>query len=318
MKKIVIMLMLLAAMPVGVAQAVSIGPAAEYNPVISPADFTTEITNPYFTLPIGKQMVYTAQTEDGVERIEVLVPGWTREVMGVETLVFWDRVWLDDVLIEDTRDYLAQHTTTGDLWYFGEHVDNYENGQLKDHGGAWLAGVDGARPGIWMLANPQVGDEFRNEYYAGEAEDITKILAINETVETPSGTYTGCVKTLDWSPLSKATANKYFCKQVGGTALEVDLQGPETPVEQQTSLSSVDLAGATSAALPSVYASEGVVAPATSGTNEDTATTDSTGSRTTNDWSVAITLAVIGLVLVIVILWFTFKGRGPGATTQTK
>lgn len=299
----------------GMAQAISLGPAAEYNPVVNPTDFTKDVTNPYFSIPVGKKMVYEAPTEDGLERIEVLVPGWTRMVMGVETLVFWDRVWLDGQLLEDTRDYLAQHTVTGDLWYFGEHVDNYENGQIKDHAGAWLAGVDGAKPGIWMLANPQVGDEFRNEYYAGEAEDITKILSINETVETPSGTYNGCVKTLDWSPLFKATANKYFCKQVGGTALEVDLKGPETPVEQRTSLASVDLAGALGVTLPSAYASEGVIAAAATTINTNTAVTSSTnaGSKATDNQTTIMVLVVIGLLLIIAVAVVASKRRGPGA-----
>ena len=116
----------------GITQAASIGPAEQYNPQINPADFTINITNPYFTLPIGKKMAYESKTPDGVERIEVVVPGWTKTVMGVETLVFWDRVYLNGVLKEDTRDYLAQHKN-GDLWYFGENVDDYENGKFKDH-----------------------------------------------------------------------------------------------------------------------------------------------------------------------------------------
>jgi len=240
----------------------TIGSAENYTPQINPADFTTIIDNPYFSLPIGKKMVYEASTPDGVERIEILIPGWTKTVMGVETLVFWDRVYLDDKLIEDTRDYLAQHKQTGDVWYFGEHVDNYENGRLKDHHGAWVAGVNGAKPGIWMLANPQTGDEFRNEYYKGEAEDIAKIVAVNETVTTSMGAYTGCVKTLDWSPLFKPTGNKYYCPSVGGTALEVDLQGPQTPVEQRTMLVEVDKSGARDMTeVPDAYAKEGVVGP---------------------------------------------------------
>ena len=88
----------------------------EYNPVINPANFTTQITNPYFSMPIGKKMVYEAITEDGIERIETLIPGWTKEIMSVETLVFWDRVYLDGELIEDTRDYIAQDRE-GNVWY---------------------------------------------------------------------------------------------------------------------------------------------------------------------------------------------------------
>ncbi len=154
----------------------------EYNPVINPTDFTTRITNPYFSMPIGKKMVYEAKTEDGIERIETLIPGWTKEIMGVETLVFWDRVYLDDELIEDTRDYIAQDME-GNVWYFGENVDNYVDGLLTNHHGAWISGVDGALPGIWMKANPKIGDEYRQEYYKGEAEDMGRVNAVGVSVK---------------------------------------------------------------------------------------------------------------------------------------
>ena len=65
----------------------------EYNPVINPTYFNTQITNPYFSMPVGKKMVYEAKTEEGIERVETLIPGWTKEVMGVDTLVFWDLVY---------------------------------------------------------------------------------------------------------------------------------------------------------------------------------------------------------------------------------
>ena len=134
----------------------------EYNPAINPADFSTAITNKYFSLPAGKVFIYEGQTADGLERVEITIPGDTKKIMGVQTLVYRDKVTLNDQLIEDTRDYLAQDKE-GNVWYFREEVDNYENGKLRDHHGSWIAGVDGAMPGIWMKANPKVGDTYRQE-----------------------------------------------------------------------------------------------------------------------------------------------------------
>lgn len=233
----------------------------DYNPVIQPSDFTTTIDNPYFAIPVGKKLVYEGQTPEGPERIEILVPGWTREVMGVETLVFWDRVYLNGQLIEDTRDYLAQHKGTGDVWYFGEHVDNYENGKLIDHEGAWLADVNGAQPGIWFTGKPQVGLEYRQEYYADKAEDAARVESVGETVTVPAGTFTDCVKVFEHSPLFTATAHKYHCREVGGTVLEVDLPDPPDRVEEQrTELVEVDMQGALRQQLLPAYQQEGVVA----------------------------------------------------------
>lgn len=232
---------------------------SNYNTLINPDDFTIKIDNPYFSLPVGKKMVYEAQTEDGLERIEILIPGWTKEIMGVKTLVFWDRVYLDGELIEDTRDYLAQHKETGDVWYFGEHVDNYEGGKLIDHHGAWFAGVDDAKPGIWVLANPKVGDYFRNEYLIGEAEDESLVVGVGETVTTPYGTFTDCVKYLDGSPLFPQKAYTYHCKdkKVRNTVAEIELD-ENMDVNQRVELVSVDQTGALGIHLPQQYANEGV------------------------------------------------------------
>ena len=171
--RLIILSAVLAFAPAAAAQ-----PAGEYKPRIDPAEFSTEITrNPYMLLPAGKSFVMQADTEDGTERVEILIPGWTKTVMGVETLVYWDRVYLDGVLIEDTRDYLVQHQN-GDIWYFGENVDNYEDGKLADHEGAWIAGEKGALPGIWLKANAAVGDKYLQEYLKGEAEDAAEVLGV--------------------------------------------------------------------------------------------------------------------------------------------
>jgi hypothetical protein len=196
--------------------------APVYSPTIVPSEFTTIIDNPYFALPVGREFEYEGDTADGLETGEVSISGETKVVMGVTTLVYHDRVWLDGELIEDTRDYLAQHND-GTVWYFGEDVDNYEGGVLQDHDGAWLAGVDGAQPGIWMLANPKVGDVYREEYYAGEAEDMAEVLSLTEQVSTEYGTFDNCLKTYNYTALEPDVKEyKYYCKDVGGLVLETD------------------------------------------------------------------------------------------------
>jgi len=155
-------------------------------------------------------------TADGMEKVVISITGETKEIMGVKTLVYWDRVWVDNVLIEETKDYLAQDTE-GNVWYFGENVDNYESGVLKDHAGSWTAGVDGALPGIWMKANPKVGDSYRQEYYKGEAEDISDIAQMGVAVTTEKQAYTDCIKTYDWTPLDpESKEDKFYCREAAG------------------------------------------------------------------------------------------------------
>ncbi|MBI4407743.1 MAG: hypothetical protein HY565_04575 [Candidatus Kerfeldbacteria bacterium] len=198
-----------------------------YQPVINPSDFTTTIDNSYFSLPVGKTLTYEADTADGHERIAVVATAETKEIIGVTTLVYWDRVWLDDVLIEDTHDYLAQDNL-GNVWYFGEDVDNYEEGLLVDHDGSWMAGEDGAQPGIWMKANPQVGETYRQEYYQGEAEDMADVISLTETVTIPYGSYDNCLQTYDYTPLDLTSKEyKYYCQAVGGLVLELGVDSGE-------------------------------------------------------------------------------------------
>jgi hypothetical protein len=199
----------------------------EYDPEINPADFTTDINNSYFTLVPGTKWVYEADTSDGMERIEVYVTNQTKMVMGVETVVVWDRVWLDGSLIEDTYDWYAQDKD-GNVWYFGEDTRELEGGVVVNTKGAWEAGVDNAEPGVVMPGDPEVGQKYRQEFYAGEAEDMAEVLALNETVAVPSGNYSGCLKTHDWTPLeANVDEHKFYCPEVGGFALEIVLEDGE-------------------------------------------------------------------------------------------
>ncbi len=204
--------------------------AEAYDPVINPEDFTIKIDNPYFSMPVGKKMIYEAQTEDGLERVEIAITGETRRIMGVETLVYHDREYLDGELVEETKDFIAQDKD-GNVWYFGEEVDNYEDGKLKDHDGAWRAADAGAKPGIWIKAKHRVGDSYRQEYWRGEAEDMAKIVATGVTVTTSVSTYQNCTKTYDWTPLDpEAMEYKYYCPEVGGVVLVEDLSSGERVV----------------------------------------------------------------------------------------
>ncbi len=87
----------------------------------------------------------------------------TKEVLGVTCVVVDDKVWLDDELIEVTLDWYAQDKD-GNVWYMDEDTHEYEDGKAVNSEGSREAGVDGAKPGIIMMANPIVGVVYRQEY----------------------------------------------------------------------------------------------------------------------------------------------------------
>ncbi len=191
----------------------------------TPSDFTTTITNTYFALPVGKKMTFEAMTKNGLEKIEIEILSEKKVIEGFTTIVYLDTVYLNGQIHEITKDYLAQHKTTGDVWYFGENVDNYENGTLTDHDGSFIHGTDGATAGIWMKATQIVGDSYRQEFFKGEAEDMRDVVEVNIPIQTKLGSYTNCVKVYDWTPLDpKSREHKYYCPQVGGLVLNENLE----------------------------------------------------------------------------------------------
>jgi len=198
-----------------------------YNPVIDPANFLAKIDNQYYSLIPGTTFVYRSDTEDGIERNEVIVTDETRIVLGVTTTVVWDRVWLDDELAEETYDWYAQDKD-GNVWYFGEDSREYEHGEVVSTEGSWEAGIDGAKPGIIMEAHPTVGDSYKQEYYQGKAEDMADVVALGETVTVPFGAFQSCLKTRDWSQIDPTLNEyKYYSPEIGGVVLEVVVDSGE-------------------------------------------------------------------------------------------
>lgn len=178
-------------------------PDNTYKPDVRSEKFTnsTNITNPYHPVAAGKKYIYEGQTTDGLERIEEQRLNTTKTILGITCIIVNFKAYLDGKLIEEAYDWYAQDNE-GNVWYFGEAVDNYNtDGTLKDHGGSWEAGKDGAQPGIIMLASPQAGIAYREEYYFNHAEDRAQVLETGITVTTQFGTFNNCIKTKNWTEL---------------------------------------------------------------------------------------------------------------------
>ena len=152
---------------------------------VDPSQFTTTVTNPYFPLDPG-----TTWTFDGAgEHVVVAVTDRTRVIAGVTTIVVHDQAFEDGEVVEDTEDYYAQDAA-GNVWYFGEVTGECDGHKVTSRAGSWETGVAGAQPGAVMLADPRVGDVYRQEYLAGEAEDQATILKLDGAVTGPAGSYT--------------------------------------------------------------------------------------------------------------------------------
>ena len=184
---------------------------------LDPAEFTTDITNPYMPLEVGDTWAYEGTDEEGaLERIEVTVLDETFETaLGITTRVVRDTVTVDGEVVEDTWDWYAQDQD-GNVWYFGEETAEYENGEVVTTEGSWEAGVDGAEPGVVMPADPRPGLSYRQEYLAGEAEDQAVVLSADEQAEVTLGHYDDVVLTRDTNALEPdVTELKFYARGMG-------------------------------------------------------------------------------------------------------
>jgi hypothetical protein len=193
---------------------------------LNPADFQASVDNPFFPLSsLGLTVFEGQEPTDAGEvvqvRLETTVLPDTDVVAGIEVTVVEDKAFEDGELVESTLDYYAQHKD-GAVYYLGERVDEYENGEVVSHTGQWLAGEGDNQPGIFMPAEPKLGDEFEQERAPGLAEDRSKVIAVDQSVTTPAGTFTGCIKTEDFDPLGNLTEFKYYCPNVGFVREDVE------------------------------------------------------------------------------------------------
>ena len=198
-------------------------------PSPDPADFVDTVDNPYFPLAPGTRWVYEVTSEEGNQRIVVHVTDQTKVVAGVPVTVVRDTATAaDGAVLEDTFDYYAQDTS-GNVWYFGEDTKAYDGKKVSTEG-SWETGVDGGQAGILMLADPQPGDAYAQEYYKDVAEDQGKVLAVDATASVPFGDFTDLVQTEDTTPLEPdVLEQKYYARGIG-IVMEKDITGGDEVV----------------------------------------------------------------------------------------
>lgn len=185
-----------------------------YHPKIDPANFQSEVNNPYFPLVPGTTYKFIEKRGKETSENEVTVTHDTKTILGITCIIVHDTVRQKGVVKEDTFDWYAQDKD-GTVWYMGEDTKEFLGGNRVSTEGSWEAGKDGALPGIMMVKDPKPGEPFYQEYYAGHAEDMTEFIALNQSVTVPYGTFTGCIKTKEWSMLESGHENKWYCKGLG-------------------------------------------------------------------------------------------------------
>jgi hypothetical protein len=148
----------------------------------------------------------------------------TRVAAGIDGVVVRDRLVRAGRLVEDTLDWYAQDRA-GNVWYLGEATKACSGGKVRSTGGSWEAGVNGAQPGVVMPAHPRAGMTYRQEYYAGEAEDRARVLSRNRRARVPLRALDHLLLIEETSPLEPTVVeHKYYARGIG-PVLAKDVKG---------------------------------------------------------------------------------------------
>jgi hypothetical protein len=215
---------------------------------------STVIDNRFLPLVPGTKFVLEGQVDESPHQVVLVVTDLVKEIDGVLTRVVWDRDFGDGDLEEAELAFEAQDDT-GTVWNFGEYPEEYEDGQFVGAPSTWIAGVDGARAGIGMLADPHVGTPSYVQGYSPTIDflDVANVFKTDKRLCVGGRCYTGVLVIDEWSPLDPDSGHqlKYYAPGVGNIKI-----GAAGGVQQEfldlvsvSRLSEAGLAQARSAAL---------------------------------------------------------------------
>ena len=187
--------------------------------------FSARIDNPWFPLRPGTTLIYRGVKDGKPSRDVVTVSRGSTVIDGVPSATVKDDLYLKGKLEERTTDWYAQDTP-GNVWYFGEATAELNpDGSVKNTSGSWRAGRDGARAGIYMPANPHLGQSGLQEYYRGQAEDHYRVKDLAATVRTPAASSARALLTEEWTPLEPGVLDHKLYVRGIGTVLEQTVRG---------------------------------------------------------------------------------------------
>ena len=180
--------------------------------------------NPYFSLHPGDQSTLEGVDDGEAVKVEITVTSATKNIrfqtihgvtMTVPARVVVEREWVDGELVEVSRNWFSRCRQTNDVFYFGEEVDLYEDGEIVGHDGAWQAGVAGAQPGIIVPARFLMGSRYFQDQAPG-AMDRAEHVSEGFSVQAAGRSFGSCGGVVETSPLEPGHESmKVYCYGIG-------------------------------------------------------------------------------------------------------
>jgi hypothetical protein len=167
--------------------------------------------NNYMPIKPGSVVVM----KHGIDTLTITILPDTKTIDGVPCAILEERETKDGKLEEVSRNFFATDPKTNDVYYFGEDVDVYKDGQIVNHESEWHAGEKGARFGLMMPGKPAKGQKFYQELAPKVAMDRVEVLSTDETLKTPAGTFQHCLHLRETTPIEGDVSQKYYAPGIG-------------------------------------------------------------------------------------------------------
>ncbi len=194
---------------------------------IAACNFKTQGGNSYLRLNPNRQLYLSNERCVDEGDCDELVKLWITVLPDTRVIKFFDNSKMrivrtrvmeeyetaDGEVEEISRNFVASCEPMNDVYYFGEDVEDGDGNPLPD---SWLAGRDGARPGILL---PDRAFLLGSRYYqevAPNAQDRGEHTSMGFEVEVPAGEFQNCVEITETSPLEPGQESlKTYCPNVG-------------------------------------------------------------------------------------------------------
>jgi hypothetical protein len=232
------------ALAIAVPAATLVGdrPAAAQG-IISPRPTAEEFANARFSNPLVIDNSWTPiipGTEfvlDGVvrergkvlrHRIESLVTDMKKVVDGVPCVVVFERD-LSKGKLQEAELFFAAQDDRHDVWLFGEYPELYDHGRFRGAPETWIAPTFGTRPGIFMYANPRVGDHY-SQGFAPHIRfyDRARVLRSGLRICVPGRCFRNVLEIDEFAPYNPGDAHqRKFYARGFGTILATPAGGPQ-------------------------------------------------------------------------------------------
>jgi hypothetical protein len=164
---------------------------------IDPKNFdnSTVIDNEWWPLTPGTKLVYEGfSVENGEKlphRVEDTVTDLTKVINGVRALVSLEKDFSDGELIESEIAFHAQDND-GNVWHLGQLREVYDEVEFTGSR-VWFVGVpEGAKAGIRMQADPQLGTPSYSQGYAPPPfnwTDRARVYQMDQKTSVAAGSY---------------------------------------------------------------------------------------------------------------------------------